>query len=150
MTLFVRAWDQNKFISNSYQHAVPKFSEVIIINYQRLSDKHVLKNKFKIKKTTFKILTIKIQNNITLCDYIQPPFQCSSATTWSVTSKGSYYATLSGSPKMSGYLKNFARKSNNVARDSFVRESNDFQRLSMLLAVTKSDCYHFFHQQLEN
>lgn len=151
MTLFVRAWDQNKFISNSYQHAVPKFSEVIIINYQRLSDKHILKNKLKIRKTTFKISTTKIQNNITLWDYIQPLFQCSSAITWSVTSKGSYYATSSGSFKMSGYLKNVARESNDAVRDSFVRESNDFQRLStLLLDVTKSDCYHFFQQQLEN
>ena len=43
---------------------VTKFPKVIIINYQRLSDKHVLKNKSKTGKTTFKVLTTRIQKNI--------------------------------------------------------------------------------------
>ena len=70
MTLSARKRDQNKFISNPHQHAVPKFSEVIIINYQKLRDKHVLKNKFKIRKTTFKMSKTKIQNNIILWNFI--------------------------------------------------------------------------------
>ena len=64
MILFVRRWDQNKFISNPHQHAKPKFSGVIIISYQRLSDKHALKNKFKIRKTTFKMSTTKFETKL--------------------------------------------------------------------------------------
>ena len=50
---FVRTWDQNKFLSNPYQHALAlwqKFCEVIIINYQKLIDKHVLKDKMQNEK----------------------------------------------------------------------------------------------------
>ena len=56
--------------SPTFSTIVWKFRDLIIINIQRIVDKHVLENKFKIGKTTDQLLAARIQNNIVLWDYI--------------------------------------------------------------------------------
>ena len=50
------------------QYHCDKIPEVIIISYQGLSNEHVLKNKFTIEETAFKMSTTKIQKNNILLD----------------------------------------------------------------------------------
>ena len=64
--------------SSACSNIVTRYPNVIIINYEMLSDKQVLKNTLKIWKTACKMPVIKIQNKVILWDDNYTPFQCSS------------------------------------------------------------------------
>ena len=106
--LFVRTWDQNKFLSNPYQHALAlwqKFCEVIIINYQKLIDKHVLKDKMQNEKQLLESCQTKFKQYYPLRLYFVFFPICPTNDTMAAYG---LYDVLSTTMKMDNHLENLA------------------------------------------